>query len=277
MDVIRGAYDKPVSTGRLISILGGAEIEGVLYTGYPIVGALDNKNSLDAVMVTPLHGMIIFDIVEESDVTDRKGTRDLLYNAMVSRLINVKGLSHGRAGLSFKLNVLTFAPAWVASKPEDPELINTPEQLLQFIQSARNVDNLDKYERILEAIQAITKLKQRAPRTTKKDSSKGALLNEIEKSISNLDRNQSKAVIETSLGIQRIRGLAGSGKTVILALKAAYLHAKYPDWKIGVTFYSRSLKNQFKELINKFTIEQKAEEPDWDKIKIMQAWGSAFR
>jgi superfamily I DNA and RNA helicase len=31
---------------------------------------------------------------------------------------------------------------------------------------------------------------------------------------------QSKAVIETVDGVQRIRGLAGSGKTIVLALKA---------------------------------------------------------
>ena len=36
---------------------------------------------------------------------------------------------------------------------------------------------------------------------------------------------QGRAVIETVEGVQRIRGLAGSGKTIVLALKAAYLHA----------------------------------------------------
>jgi hypothetical protein len=127
MDVIRGAYDKPVSTGRLISILGGAEIEGVLYTGYPIVGALDNKNSLDAVMVTPLHGMIIFDIVEESDVTDRKGTRDLLYNAMVSRLINVKGLSHGSKTQAGKTKKIFASDGHLFKRPPTPcRTRNTP-------------------------------------------------------------------------------------------------------------------------------------------------------
>ncbi|WP_198143766.1 MULTISPECIES: hypothetical protein [Burkholderia cepacia complex] len=96
----------------------------------------------------------------------------------------------------------------------------------------------------------------------------------LEDSIANLDSRQSEAVIETVDGVQRIRGLAGSGKTIVLALKVAYLHAQHPDWKIAVTFNTRSLKEQFRKLINNFTIEQTSEEPDWNQIDIIHAWGS---
>ncbi len=74
--------------------------------------------------------------------------------------------------------------------------------------------------------------------------------------------------------MQRIRGLAGSGKTIVLALKVAYLHMQNPDWRIGVTFNTRSLKEQFKRLINNFTIEQTGAEPDWENIDILNAWGA---
>lgn len=276
MDVIRGSYDKTVSTNLLIKNLERIGLEdGILYTGYPIMGALDSRYSLDAIIVTPKHGMILFDIVEEADISDRALIRDELINAMTSRLLNVKGLSEKRGVLSFDLGVTTYAPAWPSAKENDQEeLIITDKKLADFITTKQNSQNEAKYEKILEAIQAITKLKQRPLRIVKTNTSKGSILNEVEKSTSNLDRNQNKAVIETSLGIQRIRGLAGSGKTVILALKAAYLHSKNPHWKIGVTFYTRALKKQFKELITKFTIEHKNEEPDWNNIKIMQAWGS---
>src|SRR4029077_13748569 len=93
-------------------------------------------------------------------------------------------------------------------------------------------------------------------------------------SIATLDNLQSKAVIETVEGVQRIRGLAGSGKTIVLALKVAYLHAQHPDWKIAVTFNTRSLKGQFQRLINTFVIEQTNNEPDWDQIQILNAWGA---
>ena len=56
-----------------------------------------------------------------------------------------------------------------------------------------------------------------------------------------LDHLQSRIVIETVEDVQRIRGLAGSGKTIVLALKAAYLHASHPEWRIAVTFLTRSI------------------------------------
>ena len=62
-----------------------------------------------------------------------------------------------------------------------------------------------------------------------KEDSQGAKLKQLENSIATLDNLQSKAVIETVDGVQRIRGLAGSGKTIVLALKAAYLHAQHPS------------------------------------------------
>ena len=64
--------------------------------------------------------------------------------------------------------------------------------------------------------------------------------------------NGRKAAFEIPEGPQRIRGLAGSGKTVVLALKAAYLHSQHPDWNIAVTFYTRSLSQQYKDMITNF-------------------------
>src|SRR3546814_13440107 len=68
--------------------------------------------------------------------------------------------------------------------------------------------------------------------------------------------------------------LAGSGKTIVLALKAAYLHTQYPNWRIAVTFHTRARKGQFRRLINHLCIEQSGEEPDWTKIRGINAWGA---
>ena len=80
-------------------------------------------------------------------------------------------------------------------------------------------------------------------------------------------------MIETARGVQRIRGLAGSGKTIVLALKAAYLHAQQPTWRIGVTFNTRSLKGTFERLIRDFHIQQTRMEPDWHRLRVVNAWG----
>ena len=66
------------------------------------------------------------------------------------------------------------------------------------------------------------------------------------------DNYQMEAILADTEGIQRIRGMAGSGKTVILARKAVELHTAHPDWNIAVTFSTRSLKNQLERLIGKF-------------------------
>jgi superfamily I DNA and RNA helicase len=44
---------------------------------------------------------------------------------------------------------------------------------------------------------------------------------------------------------------------------------------IAVTFNTRSLKKQFEHLITTFVLEQASEEPDWDKIRILNAWGAS--
>lgn len=275
VDIIRGAEDKPVSTEALVEFLINSKIsEGLLYVGYPIIGTIDETYSIDALLISVEHGVVIFDIVEESKFEDRVAIRDSLYRAMLQKLLSYKDLASKKRGeLKVKISVTTFAPSWNI-KHQQPEVIIDKSAFHTFLDE-NSEDNFshDDYKRVLQAIQAITKLRLKITRHTSRIDSRGFILNEIEKSISNLDRRQSKAVIETTDGIQRIRGLAGSGKTIVLALKVAYLHSKFPDWTIGVTFYTRSLKNQFIDLITKFTIEHKNEEPDWNKIKILQAWG----
>ena len=109
------------------------------------------------------------------------------------------------------------------------------------------------YRKICEALQKVTGMKPAKARENVTDSnSKGGKLKQIEAQIANLDAWQQKAAMEITDGPQRIRGLAGSGKTIILAWKAAYLHAQFPDWDIAVTFFSKSLYQQFEDLIARF-------------------------
>ena len=58
-------------------------------------------------------------------------------------------------------------------------------------------------------------------------------------------------------------------------MKAAYLHAQWPDWRIAVTFQTRALRGQFRRLINNFSIEQTGEEPDWANVMVLPSWGAS--
>ncbi|MHD0307104.1 DEAD/DEAH box helicase [Rhodococcus erythropolis] len=148
--------------------------------------------------------------------------------------------------------------------------------LVASITSSRWEDSDDDvYMRALSAIQNISTIRRaRTARILTASDSRGARLQALENSIATLDSTQEKAVIETSPDVQRIRGLAGSGKTIVLALKAAYLHAQHPEWRIAVTFNTRSLKDQFRKLINNFCVEQTGEEPNWENLRIINAWGA---
>ena len=150
-------------------------------------------------------------------------------------------------------------------------------------EAAEWVESLDPIEEGVEravqaALQRVTTIKPRKRRASvARTDSRGAVMKEIEREIANLDRWQKSAAIESPDGPQRIRGLAGSGKTVVLALKAAYWHTQEPDWRIAVTFHSRALYQQFADLVTRFTFEHSNDLPDFTKLQIIHSWGSASR
>ena len=105
----------------------------------------------------------------------------------------------------------------------------------------------------------------------------GDALKILENEIALLDMEQQRAATQIPPGPQRIRGLAGTGKTVLLALKAANIHRQFPDATILFTFNTQSLYNQAKALISKFYRHFSGVEPDFDKLHIRHAWGGKTR
>jgi len=280
VNIIRGDVAKPVSSRRLANYFESRDdIEGSLYLGYPIIGTPQGGYQIDALLVSKEHGIVIFNVIEGSnaDPDDIEEAQDESVNKIQAKLLQYKDLTNKRK-LMVEIGIITYAPAWSGQltdiSDEYPVIINENESNLTSFIDSRRWNHSEYFETLNSVIQAITSIRKRKQRNyVKKEDSKGAKLIKLEDSIANLDRNQSAAVLETVEGVQRIRGLAGSGKTIVLVLKVAYLHAKHPDWNIAVTFNTRSLKGQFRQLINTFTIEHTNEEPDWEKVKIIHAWG----
>ena len=79
-------------------------------------------------------------------------------------------------------------------------------------------------------------------------------------------------------GPQRIRGIAGSGKTVLLAQKAANMHLKHPDWNIALVFFSRSLYDQLRGQVDHWLRQATNGEQNLQtarhRLRILHAWGS---
>lgn len=271
--VINGVTSKQVLADELISVLNTMDLDGYFYLGYPVLGGMDGKIKVDALLICKQYGLVIFDLEmsSEDDIENKILLLDDLYNNMEARLKRYSYLSNRRK-LQVPINVICYAPRY---KLTGEDIFSSTEELKKRLEGFSWDESDSYYARLLEAIQMISQIKKRGRRINlQSDSSKGAKLKNLENQISCLDKYQSKAVIETVEGVQRIRGLAGSGKTIVLALKVAYLYTMYEDKVIAVTFNSRALKGQFIQLITNFIIENTNEEPDWDRIRIIHAWGS---
>ena len=276
LNIIWGSNkDKPEAAKALASLLSSDAFhaDGYLYIGYPIMGSPLGPVKFDALLLSRQYGLIAFDLVEGLDFDGFEQRLDDIASMLDVKLKPYPALKTGRK-LKFDIRTFTFAPA-KKSIPEsvEPYVLTNRDNLLASVEGCEGLSE-ELFAHLLAAVQVVTSIRSgRLKREPKNPASRGARLKRVEESIANLDQHQSRAVIETVEGVQRIRGLAGSGKTIVLALKVAYLHSQNPDWKIAVTFNTRSLKEQFKRLINSFTIEQTSTEPDWDRIDILNAWG----
>jgi len=282
LDIVFGKKSDPRAVEALVETLKPSQWSGTLYVGYPVFATDGNSAITDALLTTKEHGVIIFDLSSHEFidlppgelVAAVKQRQRELRRQLNSRLVAYEDLvGDDGVTLAFKIHVITFLPNPIPDV--EAEEISHPGNVLEKIKSSESVSE-HQFTCINAAIQKTAALKPKKKRlNVHKDDSMGALIKSLEAQIANLDKWQKNAAIESPEGPQRIRGLAGSGKTIILALKAAYLHANDPLAEIIVTFNSRSLYQQFKNLIRRFYFDQVFDEPDWSKLKVLHAWGSS--
>ncbi|MCL4825486.1 MAG: hypothetical protein KJZ57_14850, partial [Anaerolineales bacterium] len=231
-DVIYGSTALPQALlATIVRSLEQAGIEGTFYIGYPVMASADSNTTIDALLVTQKPGLVAFHFAQKGE--DYKAVQDKLYYVLESNLGRHESLRRGRA-LGVTVNVLSVFPEGEVPAPADAAYpAASPSTLVAALGGMKPIDDPALYRSVSAAIQRVTTIKPVKKRQNiVKAGSKGAILRSIEKEIANLDRWQKSAAIETPEGLQRIRGLAGSGKTVVLALKAAYLHTQHPDWQI---------------------------------------------
>lgn len=281
LQVIRGETKNRTIGENLATKLEALGVSGDLYLGYPVLASADERVHVDALLASRDHGVVAFQIAEANPTTveDWQGVVDSqngLYAVLDSQMGRNSALRSGR-NLAFTIYTVTVLPSTPAAIPDAIDTdggiyvgLNDLGQELSAFEGVSEALMLN----IQAALQRVSTLRPSNKRSNvQSESSRGAKLKEIEKSIANLDQWQNWAAIEMPEGPQRIRGLAGSGKTIVLALKASYLHAQNPDWKIAVTFQSRALYQQFEDLITRFSFEHIQDSPDFNQLRIMHAWG----
>lgn len=265
--------------------------DAILYYEFPFYW--DDNNSIiaaDVLIVSKIHGIIIFKCEEYNSRTldplkakNLNDEIDQLYSQIYSKLIKSKGLRLKPQQLAIELHPALFLPNYEGSKelltsawPELGVILNSNE-LADFFSSNTSAQlNESIFKEALATLEGSKGLirppKGRGIAGETKDS-KGALLDKIETEISNFDREQKTAALSILDKPQRIRGLAGSGKTVVLAMKAAQIHLQEPDAEILFTYYTKNLYPFIKELITRFFRQFVEKDPNWDKIHILHAWG----
>lgn len=264
------------------SALRGLPLTGVFYLGYPVLSTAGERVEIDGLLVSREHGVVALllrptppaanDAARWAALSDEQDRVAFAVDANLKRYDSLRV----RRDLAVPVEVVTV----FATPPNVPAgqagRYVAPDTLVEALNDLRGVE--DQFWRHLNAAIQHTSMmrppKRRANAT--RAGSRGQLLQRIESEIANLDEWQKKAAIESPEGPQRIRGLAGSGKTIVLAMKAAYLHAQRPDWKIAVTFYSRALHAQFASLIERFMLEN-GDEPNWENLQVLHAWGGTGR
>lgn len=273
IDIVRGAIKNQIASNDLIEAIKSIQekYEGTLFLAYPLLATADSVVIIDALLVTRENGFVAF-IFDNGENPQEQ--QDSLFYQITNTLNNYETLRKGRR-LAVDPYVITYCIGDDLPESSNDYIFTSREELSGTLSSLSNEFAVEYYERLIEALQKISTMKPKKQRKNViKESSRGAIMKTIEKQIANLDQWQKKAAFEVPEGPQRIRGLAGSGKTVVLALKAAYLHMQYPDWDIAVTYYTRSLSQQFHEMITNFSREFIGDEPDWKKLHIIHAWGS---
>lgn len=279
-DTIIGKKVNDAAIDTLIDLLeANADADSIFYAGYPIVPNIEASITIPALLISKQFGLVCFDIEAAASIQNIDKYRERqkkISIAMKSKLLNYENLCN-EDDLAFQVNVITFSMGAVDATLENDlfsRKITTSNNLKEMLSTCRPFESA-YFEKICSAIERVANIKPKLKREIAiTPNSKGAILKQIESEIANLDSWQKHAAIETPNSPQRIRGLAGTGKTIVLALKAAYLHGEHSDWKIGVTFYTRTLKQQFYKLIRVFYFEDYKTDINTDNLMVLHGFGS---
>ncbi|HEY9597343.1 MAG TPA: ATP-binding domain-containing protein, partial [Cyanophyceae cyanobacterium] len=157
--------------------------------------------------------------------------------------------------------------------------------LLECIQHATPVipgeDLDDKQWTLLQAVISGTPVLRQPPRTIVSTEGKirAGVVSIYSDHLYQLDLQQEHIGKEIPPGFQRLRGIAGSGKTVLLCQKAAHMHLKHPDWDIALVFFSRTLYDTIVGLLDRWLRRFSNGEIQYDsntnqKLRVLHAWGA---
>ena len=221
-----------------------------IYYGYPIIDIDGNRNFVKSAIIT-LNGIYLY----QNNIDEKK-----LYKRFIIRTI-------------------MESPSISDIYENNSEILNffndeQVDMIIDKIKNFKNVLNKDQFSEINTIIQKSFGLTNPDNREISKNNSLGSLIKKRSNQLNTFDESQFGMVYEDTNTHLRIRGLAGSGKTILLVKKMAYLHYIHPEYKMAYVFYTISLKQFIQNLFIRFYKDfDKFNEPNFDNIKILHSWG----
>lgn len=251
-------------------------VQGEAYLGYPIYfnKVTNEKTSVDMALITKI-GVFIFNVLT-IPVPNYDEVQYDIYCRVKEKFMRLPALREKR-DLKFDFYSITYSTVRI-NPIEDCAIAFSVDDVKDFIKENKEQEQFSDfdYDAILSAIQEAYGLNVRKERKGAVPGTKAYKINEANALIEKYDHAQMDAILGDMTGIQRIRGMAGSGKTVVLARKAVETFMAHREWTIVITYSTRALKEQLVRYIGKFYADKNdGEEYDKEKIKVMQAWGSA--
>lgn len=252
-----------------------------------------NENGIplktDVLLVSKEYGIFLFECLETSempedkdDILKAKNELGEIYSAIYSKLVRYKKLKQNPRSLAVEINPILFLSnnRDIASLKDDdwPELhfandVSSLKEKISELRAPLSDGFLDEIISIIEGSKVLIRRTEGEINIDGGESTKRKSIDLIDTHIKLFDFEQKRAGFNIINKPQRIRGLAGSGKTVILAMKAAQIHLSEPDAEIVYTYWTKTLHDYIKNLITQFYRQSSDESPNWEKIHIMHAWG----
>ncbi|OEE76717.1 DEAD/DEAH box helicase [Vibrio genomosp. F6] len=264
--------------------------DSVLYFGFPKFYGYesDSIKSSDLILLSKNHGVLALRFSKVDQNTDAEDMeeewdefRSLIFtNLYDSKMLRKKKKRAQELCIPFDAFFYIDSENSICEDDEDlfissvDDLFRVIGQLREELEEPLTTEQFNECRSILEGTKALSSDSQRLVEISEA-STKAYTLMKLEDEIKNFDISQRNSAVSIIDGPQRIRGLAGSGKTVVLAMKAAHIHMEEPDKKILFTFFTKSLYVHVKNLITRFYRHYKKVDPNWDNLQIKHAWGGS--
>ena len=252
--------------------------DAIVYYGFPVFKDYEDLSVKSKfAILSPVHGLIL---LYTSNIHDLEGDDDnlgQLYSFVEASMKKSKILRRSKRELKVNLDSYLYAQNATDSDSLDNDVLSSLLGIKEILNdcaldNAYSQDIFDEVRSIVEGAKALSRASKRMA-ISEDPTTKLNVLIALENEVSNFDLEQRKVAISLINGPQRIRGLAGSGKTVVLAMKAAHIHLQHADKKILFTFYTKSLYGLIRESIAHFYRHFAGSEPNWDNIDILHSWG----